>query len=492
MKAFITRHRKLLIAGILIAAALGVFFYAAARLRKAGQELAEAINQPETALVERRTLVNTISATGKVTGMEEKEVTVPLSGIDVESVNVEVGDYVQAGDLICMLSTEDIEQNLEDARASLNASSERSQLDISAAERSLQEAQQVRNIDAERADQDVASAWEDYQDALSSLQDAEKAYNDAKTASSEAKKAYEEYQGSASVSSGDAEGAVLLLRYNSAMQTESACKTAYDSASTAADTRLDAYYQQVRAKDDSARNNETTVNTRSDSLTTARLSASTSGLTSEQQIRQYEKQLEQCTVSAPISGIITAVNVDPGDVYNGSILATIENADAFQVSAQIDEYDIGKIKEGQSVVIKTNGTGEEELSGVVTWIAPKATAGGAEVTYEVLVSIETENELLKLDMTAKLNIILEESENVLTVPYASVQEDENGEYYVEAVTADGQTRRIAVTKGLESDYYTEISGSEIEEGMEVIVPRTENTGTTLQELLENRGAMGGF
>ena len=174
MKAFITRHRKLLIAGILIAAALGVFFYAAARLRKAGQELAEAINQPETALVERRTLVNTISATGKVTGMEEKEVTVPLSGIDVESVKVEVGDYVQAGDLICMLSTEDIEQNLEDAYASLNASSERSQLDISAAERSLQEAQQVRSIDAERADQDAASAWEDYQDALSSLQDAEK------------------------------------------------------------------------------------------------------------------------------------------------------------------------------------------------------------------------------------------------------------------------------------------------------------------------------
>ena len=95
-------------------------------------------------------------------------------------------------------------------------------------------------------------------------------------------------------------------------------------------------------------------------------------------------------------------------------------------------------------------------------------------------------------MTAKLNIILEESENVLTVPYASVQEDENGEYYVEAVTADGQTRRIAVTKGLESDYYTEVSGSEIEEGMEVIVPRTENTGTTLQELLESQGAMGGF
>ena len=51
---------------------------------------------------------------------------------------------------------------------------------------------------------------------------------------------------------------------------------------------------------------------------------------------------------------------------------------------------------------------------------------------------------------------------------------------------------MAVTKGLESDYYTEVSGSEIEEGMEVIVPRTENTGTTLQELLENRGAMGGF
>ena len=122
-----------------------------------------------------------------------------------------------------------------------------------------------------------------------------------------------------------------------------------------------------------------------------------------------------------------------------------------------------------------------------------------------------------MDMTAKLSIIISSKENVLTVPYAAVQTAEDGSFYVEVVdenagadaVGSGQpggapggggnaampsslpTRRIPVTKGIESDYYVEISGEGIEEGLEVIVPADDSLDD-LSRLLEQMGPMGGF
>ncbi|MDE5951167.1 MAG: hypothetical protein K2H12_06290, partial [Acetatifactor sp.] len=54
-----------------------------------------------------------------------------------------------------------------------------------------------------------------------------------------------------------------------------------------------------------------------------------------------------------------------------------------------------------------------------------------------------------------------------------------------------QTRRIPVTMGIESDYYVEISGEGIEEGLEVIVPK-DNSLDSLNDLMMQMGPMGGF
>lgn len=222
---------------------------------------------------------------------------------------------------------------------------------------------------------------------------------------------------------------------------------------------------------------------------------------------------------------------------------TIEDISSYEVTVEIDEYDISKIKEGQRVAIKTNGTGDLELEGKVLSIAPRAT-GGSSVTYTVKVSIDTPCEDLRMDMTAKLSIIISSRENVLTVPYAAVQTAEDGSFYVEVVDesagaasgeADGSsqpagqdrpdgsvepagqdqplgsggpglpaapggnaalpdslpTRRVPVTKGIESDYYVEISGEGIVEGLEVIVP-ADNSLENLNDLMLQMGPMGGF
>lgn len=639
MKERLAKHKKILAAlsAAVILLAISATVFASYRERRL-EEMHAAMSSQETVPVERRTLVESISATGTVVSVMNKDVKADVTGIRVESVSVKAGDVVKEGDVICLLDPTDLEAELADARTSLNAVSGKTGVDLSASQRSLQEAEATRNIEAERGDQDIADAWNDYLKALTDLEEAESDYHVAMAATNEKKGEYEyreEAKGRAdgiSVStdasgrlelefsnvknelasyankkvgngmitfeggmlnniyignpdlpayldmgnvkivgsidtagsisqnsSGDEEvvlgeiegllGKLLEIwsryvdaksqeanfmagyedaqsdyqslqaevsewkqKYNTAKSEESSLKAAYEQAILTADGKLDVYNQQVRSREDTARRNDSTVNSKADSLQISRLNASASGLSDKQQIKRYEEQIEACTVTAPIGGVITEMNVEAGDVYAGNVIAVIEDTSDYEIASEIDEYDIGRVKVGQKVVIKTNGTGDLEMEGRVKEIAPRATTGGTGVTYTVVVSMDSYCDELKMDMTAKLSIILESRNNVITVPYNSVQTDEEGSYYIEIVKGTGsesdrkseteytgqdgtsvrQTERIAVTKGMESDYYVEITGNGIEEGMEVIVPAVSGGGLDIEELLNNGGPMGGF
>ncbi len=614
-KGYVLKHKKgVIIACVVLTGILGVSVF----LKQAGdkmQEQLKAMNTPETALIEKRTLVNSISATGKVTSIDNKTVTSSAAGMDILDVYVEVGDMVSAGDVICVLDGTDIKEDLADVTTSLNSTLAKTEIDISNAVRSLQEAQASRNIDLERADKDVADAWNDYVASIEKLEDADSAYKSAKENTSKAKEAYD--AGNTNLKTSEekltsltekknahtkaeedftkttdefklyieelvsSDQAVLIpdslallvitndnlsnltpesfiilslespefdteianiqnkindfldilkklqtkyketaidedtyealqeevqllkenlivleLKYNTAKSNENTPRAAYDQAVTTANNKYSVYTQKVRSKDDMVRNSDSTITTRTNSLETVKLNAAVSGQVDKQKIEQYKEQLEDCTVTAPISGVITSVNVSKGDNYSGTGIVTIEDVSSFEVASEIDEYDIGKIKEGQKVVIKTNGTGDTELQGTVTFVAPRATTGSSEVTYRVEVSIDTPNEYLKMDMTAKLSIILDSKDNVLTVPYDAVQTDEFGAFYIEVVQenvsnteeAAPQTEKIFVSKGIESDYYIEVIGDNIKEGMTVIVPAADNGLSIMTPM----GPMGGF
>lgn len=616
---------------------------------KDGGETAEA-PEMKTASVERRTLVESVSATGKVASIGSKNVTALVTGVEIKSVNVKVGDVVSEGDVLCVLDSSALEQNLADAKLSLSSSQEKTQLGVSSAQRSLEEAQATRNVELERADEDVAKAWNDYLEALTDQEEAESEYNEAKdttigknaelerskkllkeaeqkmngTSGSAGKsseyensfaealqdlKAYAEENGltlksndiylTADLSgfsassvveeedaeelenwetiSGELESYLGTLRgwqskyqeavsadsdyqnakeeyeklqqevtswqqkYSSAQQSESASESAYENAVSAAKSKLEAYNQKVRSKEDAVRNNEATVNSKTDSLQSSVQEASVSGMSDKQKIREYEKQIAACTVKAPMSGVVTTVSVEKGNSYSGGTIVVIEDNSGYEVTAEIDEYDIGKIQVGQKVVIKTNGTGDAELEGEVKEIAPRATttSSGSDVTYKVDISIDTPNEALKMDMTAKLSIVINSAENVLTVPSDAVQEDSDGSYYVEVLQSSAakqtgpaesqpvkragmtgagigaeehdmmaemediteqaqeaetesqaQTKKITVEKGLESDYYVQIISESITEGMEVVLPSSDSQD--IQSMIQQQGPMGGF
>lgn len=622
MKEKLVKHKKALIIFLILIVAVAAVFFFTIRAKSRTEEKLSAMSQHEIAQIESRTLVESISATGTVTSVGSKSVEANVTGMEtnaagvkVESVFVKVGDKVREGDVICLLDATDIEEELSDARTSLNATQGKTQVDVSAAERSLSEAEAGRNIDLERADKDVADAWNDYQQAQTDLKEAEDDWKKAKETTKESKKEYErrkkqlkeaektlnsteaggdnsgQYETQFSIevktlseyitkeqlqtqpgaldhlyignsdlqgytadfivpeaddekkkivngyletlkslqishqasSASYAEEAAKYQeaqsnyqdlqtevteyqnRYNTAQQNETTCKTAYEQALTTAKSKLDTYNQQVRSREDTIRNNDSTVSSKKDSLATSRLNASVSGLSDKQQVKKYEEQIGECTVTAPMSGVITEINVEAGDTYSGNVIALIEDISDYEISAEIEEYDISVVKVGQKVVIKTNGTGDVELDGTVKEIAPRATKDSTSVTYTVTISIDKPCNDLRMDMTAKLSIILESKENVLAVPYDSVQEDEEGNFYIEIVKEQGekgmdsasdaaaaQSEKVMITKGIESDYYVEVIGTGVEEGMSVIVPVSSENGPDIMDMINSNGPMGGF
>lgn len=281
--------------------------------------------------------------------------------------------------------------------------------------------------------------------------------------------------------------------------TETAAKSKYDAAENTYESKETAYTQKVRAKEDTIKNSDSSLRTKENSLETVTINSQVATLSYEQQLKQYEDQLAEAAIYSSISGVVTSVLVEEGSMYTGGNLLVIESENAYQISTEIDEHNIGQVELGQEVLVKTNGTGEEELRGEVISIAPRATQSAgqsvatSDVTYTVKIKLLTAHEDLKMDMTAKLSIILESKKDALVIPYDGLQIDEEGKTYVMIATKqeDGVTsEKVYVEKGLESNYYVEILGSDIAEGSSILIPISESNGNEAVEQLSGNPMRG--
>lgn len=452
-------------------------------VQKKSEELLSAMTQMETAYVERRDLVSSISASGKVVGRDSETVKSVLSGITVAEIPVEVGDRVKEGDVLLVFDAHKLENTLVTAENTQEESSLTNGFNVLSAEEELRDAQDAYNRQIVTLQMNVDLKQRDFE-----------------TAGNELEKARTDYLADETEEKAEA--------YNTAYTKSSTAYAAYQEALNNLETQKVSLLEAI----EKAQYN----------LNLAQMKSGND--TSEASVSDAASDVEKTTVTAPISGTVTSVSVAEGDTYAGGAIMTIEDESDYEISAQIDEYDIAKVKKGQRVVIRTNATGEEEFSGTVLSVAPKATSvatsatattsaiqsSSQDVTYEVRISLDQKNQALKLDMTAKVSIIIEEKDGALTVPYAAVQTDEDGRDYVEVVDKSEstestesaspggmdfslpETRRVPVERGIESAYYIEIISDELPEGTEVIVPNESNGLSDLMEIMAERGPMGGF
>lgn len=181
-------------------------------------------------------------------------------------------------------------------------------------------------------------------------------------------------------------------------------------------------------------------------------------------------------ITSPFYGTVTRVNgVEGGFTETGVPVIVVEDLSNLKIEVLISEYDIGKIKLDQRVIITSEIIGNQELEGRVANISPTGEPKdltGKEMVVPVTIIIEKGESNLISGVTAKARIIIDESKGVLTVPVEAVIEDpETKDQYIYTLE-ENVLKKVKVTLGVEGNFNVEIKDSTLNIGTLVVLSPT--------------------
>lgn len=424
------KKKKKLIMILAIVVILAVIVGVVVKNMTANVEIAGNLVQVEPVAV--RDLSDTISLKGTIAG-ESKTNVISKAVSEVTAVNVQVGDIVKEGDVLCTLDSATILEQIADLEKSLSNSQAVSGINNKQNQNAVEQARQDQKRQLEEAQKTIDQAQEDYNNAI---------------------KAYEDTM--ASTWDQDAIGAKFSV-VQSLERALEAARTAYD----------------------------TTLETTNRAIENAQIAAqlgqyNDSDSASKDTLSDLKEQLADCEIKAPCGGVVTAVNVSVGDMNTAKAnMITIENNSSLKVVASVDESDILKIQEGMKAVITSNATGDEEISGTVSRVVrAKNQSSGSDAAAAGSYSVEVviDNKDLLVGMAAKAKIMIQEKGEVLAIPYDLIQYDADGNAFVLVAVSNDDGTATAVRKNIEVgdevDYYTEITGGDLKEGDMLIYDHT--------------------
>lgn len=397
-----------------------------------------------TVKLTKMNLINSISTTGTLESVKTKTVKANISNVVIKKVNVKEGDEVKKGQKLVTFDEEDLRTSLSEAKESLQDTEAQINEQLASANRKLEEAQE-----------NYTSKKKKY---AASEKSAKAEYEAAKKAVASAKNSNEKE------------------RKEKAEEALKQAKKAYEQAKSERET--------------GNRQNKSNLQSAKEQLVSTKSSNRRSLREAKRKVTQAQEALDDCSVTAPMSGTVVAVNVEAGDKYQGADLLQISDCNNLQVSATVDEYDVSQVEKGQKVIILTNATGEEELEGEITYVAQtvgssrnntgsgdsgtmgasSSSSGSSGSSYEVRIQMKSSHEKLRIGMTAKCSIVLKEVEDVFAVPYDALHKNKSGDTVLYVTDGRGTRSEIVVSKGMESDYYVEVSGEGLSENLQVIIP----------------------
>lgn len=143
--------------------------------------------------------------------------------------------------------------------------------------------------------------------------------------------------------------------------------------------------------------------------------------TQKENVKRAQTNLGYATITSPIDGIVLSKEVEEGQTvassFNTPTLFTIaQDLTNMRVIANVDEADIGEVKEGQRVSFTVDAFPTDTFQGMVTQVRQEPTSESNVVTYEVVITAPNEDLKLKPGLTANVTIFTLELKNVLTIP----------------------------------------------------------------------------
>jgi len=219
---------------------------------------------------------------------------------------------------------------------------------------------------------------------------------------------------------------------------------------------------------------------------------------SESEINEQElnfqitkKNLEDTTIKAPFSGLITDVSVKPGDyIGSGSEVAYIIDDSSYEIEVAVNEIDSLEIEVGQEVIIILDAFPGREFTGRVKEIHNYTQNVNGVVTLPVTVQLDRADKQFKPGFSALVEIIIGRAEGELLVPISAILDRKGQKMVVKVV--DNKPVQTPVKAGFSDGVYTAIEEG-LAEGEEIVInvyefanAGSKNNGT------QRAPGMGGF
>jgi HlyD family secretion protein len=432
---------------ILVLIAIGIAvagWYAWDQYRQ--QQAAETISNLQTVTAGRGRLTATIGATGTVRSNQTTVLTWQTTGT-VEQVNVEVDDLVVADQVLATIQKTSLPQNVITAEVELNnAQKAREDLYDSAETAKTQALQSIATY--AQAVKDAQYQLDNYT-VPSHLQDLDimEAVDRMQERLDQAREAFEPYK--------------YLSSNNSTRQD---LKEALDEAQSdynAAVKRLEYVYQLEVAQSNLAKAREDYEKWEEgpDPADIANI---------DTRIDAAQATLDLAQLTAPFAATVTEVNNKPGDqVSPGTAAFRLDDLSHLLVDVMVSEVDINRVEPGQDAYLSFDAILGKEYQGKVVEVAQVGTDVQGIVEFKVTVELTSPDEAVKPGMTAAVNIVVNELENVLLVPNRAVR-IEDGERVV-FILQNNQPESVTIVLGASSDTNSEVIDGELNEGDLIIL-----------------------
>ena len=410
MRQFL-KNRTLLI--ILAVVVLGVAAFFVLRTRNA----AAAESQFQTATIERGNLTATIGATGTVRAKQSAELIWQAAGT-VETTSVRVGDVVKTNDVLASLSKTSLPQSVILAEA-----------DLASAQKELDELLISNTAEAE---------------AVIALRDAQEAYTKAENWNKQVQDGKIHMERIVWKTFGTQKFPVL--RQYRAYADEETKKKAQEDLDLAK-ARLD----DAQRKYDQLKNGNT-----------AEIIAA------QARVDAAQATLNLARVLAPFDATVTESHPLPGDqVAAGATAFRLDDLTSLYVDVDVSEVDINSVQVDQPVTLTFDAILGKEYHGEVVEVAQTGVVTSGVVNFKVTVELTDADPSVRPGMTAAVNIVVEEMNDVILVPNRAVRLVDNER--VVYLLVDGQPVKKEIRLGSSSDTMSVVAVGDIKEGDQVIL-----------------------
>lgn len=477
---WVKRHKKLTIfLAILLVAALVLVNV----LGKTDKAAADSYQFVRTTVLTKTTLSDTVSVTGTVKAGSSASVTASdsVKTYKVTAVNVAVGDTVRKGDVIATLDTTDVEKQIAnaqlqlsdtrtDARKNYTQAVEDQTTNLATAQENLDKAQ--KNYDtlgmddyytsmasaanSGKTNREIVTDWytryaeeiAGYENTLANLNiQLTQAQQDGDTARADGLQGQiADYTNRENIAKGQCSIPELGLQ-------------GFDAVSQTYN-KIEQYREALEQAQQSYQNSATSASRSVDNAETKLAQSQREDDT----LTNLQTALENCTLTATMDGTITALNATVGSVCSGTV-ATIQNTDALVVDVTIPANSVPKLSTGMTCHITSDATGDAVIDGTLTQIDPVANDTGS---FGAKVVVNGDADGLLIGISAKVEIVISEKDNVFIVPRDAVGTADDGSSYVLRKTGgegvDMTFEQVTVTTGDTNDFYVEITGSDLQEG----------------------------